>query len=330
MIDHTSHNFTPLLEPIAISEQVWPEGTLPFVATSTLTFNHESYIRECLDSILMQKTTFPVRICIFEDCSTDATATIIKEYINLYPQLFYVFFQPVNTWGKGEFRISAKIPFTNASNEAKYTAFCEGDDYWTDPYKLQKQVDFLEANEEYVLTFHPVKILKPDGILVEDFITNVPDNYELQETLARFGNYIHTPSVLYRNVLKSFPKEISLSPIGDFFIYMLLTEHGKIKMLEDTMGVYRFGVGIYSVLSVSQQTRKWNLTVTLLISAINNFEIKKVLIGGLFPEIYKSNAVVIQKNKEISFLNKTKRNFKLFLPPIIFIVKKQLFHKKKI
>ena len=99
---------------------------------------------------------------------------------------------------------------------------CEGDDYWTDPYKLQKQVDFLEANPDYVLNFHKVKILKPDGLLVDDFITKVPDNYETQETLARLGNYIHTPSVVFRNLIIELPKEFSLSPIGDYFLYMLL------------------------------------------------------------------------------------------------------------
>ena len=86
--------------------------------------------------------------------------------------------------------------------QSKYLAFLDGDDYWTDPLKLQKQVDFLEANDDYVLTFHPVKILNRDGSLVEDFITIVPENYETQETLAQLGNYIHTPSVVYKNILK--------------------------------------------------------------------------------------------------------------------------------
>src|SRR5690625_265823 len=145
-----SYRYTPFTEPISITEQTWPEGTVPLVATSTATFNHAPFIRECIEGFLMQKTTFPVRIVIFDDCSTDGTSEIIQEYQERYPHLFHITRPPFNTWKHPQRREYGK-PFREARGVAKYIAMCEGDDYWTDPLKLQKQVDFLEANPEYSL-----------------------------------------------------------------------------------------------------------------------------------------------------------------------------------
>jgi cellulose synthase/poly-beta-1,6-N-acetylglucosamine synthase-like glycosyltransferase len=92
------YNYTPLPEPIPINEQVWPEGTLPLVCTSTLAYNHEPYIRECLDGILMQKTTFPVQVFTHEDSSTDKTAETLKEYRAKYPNLIKITYQPENVY----------------------------------------------------------------------------------------------------------------------------------------------------------------------------------------------------------------------------------------
>jgi hypothetical protein len=103
-------------------------------------------------------------------------------------------------------------------------------------------VDLLEANEEYVACFHNVKILETSGDLVEDYITQ----YETIEDLARDGNDIHTPSVFFKHVINSFPEEMQYSPMGDFFLYMLLAEHGKFKYLSEAMAVYRAGVGVWS------------------------------------------------------------------------------------
>src|SRR5690554_5861968 len=96
------YTFIPLADPVVITEQNWPEDTLPLVSTSTLTFNHAPYIRECLDGILMQKTTFPVRIVIFDDCSTDGTRELVREYEAKYPNLIFGIYPEKNTYGKPE------------------------------------------------------------------------------------------------------------------------------------------------------------------------------------------------------------------------------------
>lgn len=215
------------------------------VSIFMMVYNHGKYLKECLDNILLQKTNFNYDIVIGEDCSQDNSREILLTYQKLYPGKFKLLLHPQNI---GAMKNQNEI-FKNCTG--KYIAICEGDDYWTDPLKLQKQVDFLEENKDCVLCFHKVKIVKPTGELVDDFITKVPENFELRETLAKKLNYIHTPSVLFRNVIQTEvdAMEFKNSPIGDYFLYMMLTKYGKIGYLEDSMAVYRYGVGIFSSLN---------------------------------------------------------------------------------
>jgi glycosyltransferase involved in cell wall biosynthesis len=114
----------------------------PLVSVSCATYNHENYIRDSLEGFLIQKTTFPIEILIHDDASTDGTADIIKEYEKKHPDLIFPIYQKENQYSKG-LTISSTFNWPRA--RGKYIALCEGDDYWTDPYKLQKQVEFLEA-----------------------------------------------------------------------------------------------------------------------------------------------------------------------------------------
>ena len=114
----------------------------PLVSIGCITYNHAPYIRQCLEGFLMQKTTFPFEIIINDDCSTDGTTEIVKEYADKYPDLIIPIFHEENQYQKGVRGIYAKFVYPKV--RGKYIALCEGDDYWIDPLKLQKQVDFLE------------------------------------------------------------------------------------------------------------------------------------------------------------------------------------------
>ena len=119
----------------------------PLVSVISITYNQEPYIRECLDGFLKQKTDFPWEVIIHDDASTDHTADIIREYYEKRPDVFHVIIERNNQYSTGkDFMLSL---FEQASG--KYIAFCEGDDYWNDPLKLQKQFDFLENNRDYSL-----------------------------------------------------------------------------------------------------------------------------------------------------------------------------------
>lgn len=214
----------------------------PKVSVCMITYGHEKFIEEAINGVLMQECDFVVELIIANDCSPDKTDAVIQNILCNHPRASWIkYIKHDKNLG-----MMPNFIFAMEKSKGKYVALCEGDDYWIDPLKLQKQVDFLEANPDYVLCFHQVNILKTNGEIVDDFITKVPDNYETIETLAQLGNYIHTPSVVFRNTIKELPFEFRQSPIGDYFLYMLLAQHGKLKYLEEKMVIYREGVGVWS------------------------------------------------------------------------------------
>lgn len=239
----SEHRYGALSEPLLVTEQQWADATLPLVAVNILSYNHESYIRECLDGILMQKTTFPIRICIFEDCSTDQTRSIINEYEERYPQLFRTFFQPVNTWGKGPVRKRAQRPFIESANEAKYQAVCEGDDFWTDPLKLQKQIDFLENKPAYVMTFHSASVLEGDKLNAHSAFSTIGDRDYSQRELfidwkAATASIVYRKEILQSTLFDSITSEKDLL-FGDNLVVMMAFTLGKVWGMNDNMAVYR-------------------------------------------------------------------------------------------
>ncbi len=265
----------------------------PTVSVCMITYGHEKYIREAIEGVLMQECDFEVELILANDCSPDRTDEIIQDIIKNHPKGCWIkYFKHESNIG-----MMPNFIFAIKECEGKYIALCEGDDYWTDPLKLQKQVDFLETNPDYVLCFHQVSILKTNGELVDDFISKVPKNYETIETLARLGNYIHTPSVVYRNIIKEFSFEFSQTPIGDYFLYMMLAEHGKLKFLEEKMAVYRNGVGVWS-----EKTEYFRNYKTALVHAYL-FEYFTGKENNFIPEIFLKRIKHFIMNFEIQISN---------------------------
>jgi glycosyltransferase involved in cell wall biosynthesis len=125
------------------------ENNKPLVSICCITYNHEGFIRDALEGFIAQKTVFPFEIIIHDDASTDRTPEIINEYTTRYPDLIYPLLQKENQYSKNNG--SLLVNFVMPKVRGKYIAICEGDDYWTDPYKLQKQTHFLETNPEYAV-----------------------------------------------------------------------------------------------------------------------------------------------------------------------------------
>lgn len=209
----------------------------PLVSICCITYNHENYIRDAIEGFLMQKTSFPIEIIIHDDASTDNTAQIIKEYEDKYPDLFCNIFQNENQWSKGGGSIYARFVYPQA--RGKYIALCEGDDYWTDPLKLQKQVDFLEENTVCALTCHQIydrigeKIEHRSIINDSRFLSN-------QEIILARGKITSTLSLVFRKkYIDNLPNWINKAPVGDIPLVFFLMIKGKVFCFNDYMGVYR-------------------------------------------------------------------------------------------
>lgn len=227
------------------------------VSISCITYNHASYIRQCLDGFMMQQTNFAFEVLIHDDASTDGTTEIIKEYEAKYPDIIKPLYEEENQWVKGR-RGSAVFNFPRA--KGKYIALCEGDDYWTDPLKLQKQVDFLEANSEYVMCSHHFNTYNQEeacfgvdwnAVFSEDF------TFDLEFFIKR-DKWITQPlTILFRRSSLNLKEYHQYSNAKDVTLIYHILKKGKGVFLKDNMGIYRcHDGGIWSKVNRPQQIKE--------------------------------------------------------------------------
>ena len=198
----------------------------PLVSVSMITYNHGKYIEEAINGVLMQETDFDVELVISNDNSPDQTDAIIQRIIKEHPKGYWI------NYIKHEKNLGMMPNLIDNYKQCtgEYIAICEGDDYWTDPKKLQQQVAFLENNPEYVITYTDIQPFNLDGNLKNIYggATRDLEAIELQNCIS-----ISTMTTCYRNVLKEFPPEALIARFGDLFIWSLLGQYGKGKFLGD-------------------------------------------------------------------------------------------------
>lgn len=216
------------------------------VAIHCLVYNHEPYLRDCFEGFVMQKTNFRFVAIVHDDVSTDGSSTIIREYTEKYPNIFRPIYETENQYKKGGFGlINHILDEATLKVEAKYVAICEGDDFWIDPFKLQKQVDFLEAHPDFSMCFHGA-IIKNE---TDTEVITTCDKIETKEYYTKDifpGWVVPTASVVYRRgMIENYPplKKTKWMKYGDIALFLKCTHTGRVWGMEEKMSVYRMTEG---------------------------------------------------------------------------------------
>lgn len=215
------------------------ECTLSIFCTA---YNHEKFIAEALDSFLAQETDFSFEVLVTDDASTDGTTEIIRSYAEKYPDVIRFFHQEENCFSRG-INLYETVMYPNA--RGKYIAYCEGDDYWTDPSKLNRQVSFLETHPEYSACVHNSMYHYCEGDLPDELLLPASGDRDVPfSTVIRgMSHCFHTSSIVGRAELMCNPPDFQSVAFSygftDYAIALWLSLNGKIRFLDKPMSVYR-------------------------------------------------------------------------------------------
>ena len=277
------------------------------VSICCITYNQEKYIHEALEGFLMQKTNFKFEIIIGEDSSTDQTRNILLAYQEKHPSLINIITYEKNVGG-----IQNQINVLNAAS-GKYIAMCDGDDYWTDPFKIQKQVDFMLQKEDCVICCHYSRVIDENGNLISENEAPIPLNFDYEDVLLGRKEETRICSLMMRN--HEFIKNISeqdwyyQAAGADTFLklYALASTEGKIYVLPEVMAVYRIHKeGIWSLIDAKVRKQKMINDFNIIIKNFKysnqhkNELLKKYLVDFFLFDI--KNFKFIEAAKTIKYL----------------------------
>lgn len=244
------HGF--LETPLSLSMQQWPAGTKPVVGICCITYNHAKFIAQALDGFLMQETTFPVEIIVHDDASTDGAQDIILDYAKRFPGLIRPILQETNQYSKtGDF-----LGRVLQEPKSEYVAICDGDDYWTDPCKLQVQFELLEADPAAAGCFHLMELITDGGEKLGVYPPEHLHRDRVFEDVA-IGYYLSTCSIMYRKHLyQGRPEWARGLYMEDGPLIAELCQQGTFRFIPRNMGVYRQHTqGFWSSLDIRKKPK---------------------------------------------------------------------------
>jgi glycosyltransferase involved in cell wall biosynthesis len=209
-----------------------------------MTFNHKNYISDAIEGFLKQETNFPFEILIHDDASSDGTAEIVRQYQAENPGLIRAFLQSENQYSQGNKpgRILVNL------SKGKYIALCEGDDYWTDPFKLQKQVEFMEAHPGCTISSHKLMIKYENGVQEDEVFPAIDGNHLFTLNDLLKNRFLKTCALMYRRIDdEGYLEFVKGFRVGDAPLIFYYAQMGYVGYLGDCMAVYRVhGGGVWS------------------------------------------------------------------------------------
>jgi glycosyltransferase involved in cell wall biosynthesis len=250
------------------------------VSVLMTTYNQEALITQAIESVLMQEVKFDYEIVIGEDASTDRTREIVLEFQRKYPDRIRAMLRDAATSERDRARgLGGKTNFVQGLRDCrgKYVALLDGDDYWTDPHKLQKMVDFLESHPECSVSFHDAMVLYEDGSEPRRLFPANQKEISTLEDIITSGILPIPCTALFRNLLGELPDCFDTVSNGDWLLFVLLSEHGNLGYLNEVMAVYRVhSRGFWSQLNDVQQ-RQAHIKSWEAIDAHLNSKYKRVI-----------------------------------------------------
>lgn len=277
------------------------------VSVICLTFNHENYISKCIESLVTQKTNFKYEVWIHDDCSTDETRKIIEHYKKIYPTMINLILQDENQYSKGTSIVDQIIlPRVHG----KYVAFCEGDDYWTDEMKLQKQIDAMKENPQCWISAHSVNIVDEKDTKVIGKINPAKGNtiFDVETVIRGDGGFVGTNSILINK--KAFELGYSFRRIYslDYFLQILGALNGGMLYLSDCMSAYRWCAKGSWTSRMSQDINKYCEHYNCVIMALKKLddETQNKYHRTIYKQIQYQKYGIIKARKQYAELLKKK------------------------
>lgn len=301
------------------------------------TYNHEKYIRKALEGFVMQKTNFAFEVLIHDDASTDKTADIIREYETKYPEIIKPVYQKENQYSKG---IKYSKLYQHPRVKGKYVAFCEGDDYWCDPLKLQKQYDAMEAHPEIDICAHGNICVSERGEEINNLTPQHSDGViPVEEVIMGEGGFVSTNSLFYRRILiDKTPKFREIWTI-DYTLQIYGSLRGGMYYISDVMSAYRYcSVGSWTMRTMKNNQKLIELDnkKTLMLKELDLYTEYKYT--DTIKERLRRNefelAVCLDENKKVlnkkyrdlfkkfTFKNRMKVRIKAYFPFLITLKRK--------
>lgn len=302
MVDGATRSDARLARPTRVAEQHWAEDTLPVVIVICLTYNHESFIRECIKGFLIQETRFKVEFIVHDDASTDSTAAIVREYVTAHPGLIRGIFQEVNQYSQRK-SVSA-ICFEKS--QGKYIAACEGDDYWIAPHKLQKQVELLEARPEVVMCGCRAFVLREGYSTPYTIEPSIPPDVAAKwgpKELLRTQWYFKTLTRMYpRHVFAGYIRDCAVHGYSYdwtrvlYCLSLTQMDPAKLGFIDEVMATYREHSGGVFFGRKSESKLAWG-NIRMLLFMMKFFEDRKAL--EVLDGFLHSNSMILANDRAL-------------------------------